>query len=250
VDKTNPVVIGKRAYYQVTDCVPEPRAEGLFIRKSGVIEMPDGQSSIPVKAKDKINLRKISRANMKGKPIMNLADVKLPAGTHLRVSNVHKITAADKGDGVIDADGSADYYLIVDCPEQSSAVGLFVQTQQVEALSEELYDQVFHTAKDELVALEKLLVEVIPKDDATEIFLFNEKSTETSKKVVNKKNRIKMVKSAGSTLPKNTLLTVDPSIIVSDEKEFYRILESTMNPEYVGFYVRVKEVRSSQDLEP
>jgi hypothetical protein len=163
---------------------------------------------------------------------------------------VHKLTTADKGDGIIDADGTADYYLIVDCSEKSSAVGLFLQTQQVEALTEGEYDRVFHTAQDELDTPQKLLVEVIPKDDATEVFLFTEKSTETAKKGVNKKNRTKLVKSAGDALPKNTLLMVDSAIIVSDEKEFYRILESTMNPEYVGFYVRVKEVRNPQDLNP
>ncbi|MCK4898058.1 MAG: hypothetical protein KAS38_04745, partial [Anaerolineales bacterium] len=161
VDKANPVLIDQHNYYRVISCDLEPRAEGLYVRESDILELPEGKVSKPVEAKGQLNLRKISPWNLIGKPIMQLAQVELSEGTTFRVSTVHKVTSSDTGDGVIDAAGSLDYYLIVDCPKKSSAVGLFVPTQQVNQLSEEEFIQRNSIAMSELVAPQNLPVEVL-----------------------------------------------------------------------------------------
>ncbi len=109
------------------------------MRVEEVIDAPEERASLAVKTKEKLNLRKLSKANKSGKPIMERFNVQIPAGTKLRVSTVHKATLSDQGNGVIDADGPFDYYLIVDCPSKASARGLFLRVDDVQQISEEEY---------------------------------------------------------------------------------------------------------------
>lgn len=140
VDKSNPAIIDQHTYYRVTRCDLEPRAEGLNIRQADVLELPEGITGKPVEAISQLELQRISPWNLIGKPIMRPVEVKIPTGTQLRVSGVHKVSHADKGDGVIDALGRQDYYLIVDCPINSNAVGYFVPIEQVRELTDEEFD--------------------------------------------------------------------------------------------------------------
>jgi hypothetical protein len=133
------VKVGTQIYYPVARCDGEPRAQELYVRAEEIINAPQDRASIPVATKEKLNLRRLSRANKNGKPIMEKFSVQIPAGTKLRVSAVHKVTPADPGNGVIDADGPDDYYLIVECPNKISAEGLFLRTEDVLPISEEAY---------------------------------------------------------------------------------------------------------------
>ncbi len=136
VDKSNPAMIGDQTYYQVTRCDLEPRAEGLYVRQEDILELPEGESTKPVVTISELDLKEISPWNLIGKPVMRSVDVKISSGTSLFASKAHKISKADKGDGVIDAIGRIDYYLIVDCPTNSSVVGLCVPVDQVRDLEE------------------------------------------------------------------------------------------------------------------
>lgn len=139
VDKQDGVRIGGHTYYQVLQCEGEPRAQDLYVRVEELIEAPEGSASKPVVSKEKLNLRRLSRANKSGKPIMERYSVQIPPGTKLRVSTVHKATPEDAGNGVIDADGPDDYYLIVECYQRASAIGLFLRVNDVQEISEEEY---------------------------------------------------------------------------------------------------------------
>lgn len=139
VDMKNGVRIGTNMYHQVLQCEGEPRAQDLYVRAEELIEAPEGQASKPVVSNDKLNLRRLSRANKSGKPIMERYSVQIPPGTKLRVSTVHRATPGDAGNGIIDADGPDDYYLIVECPHKASAIGLFLRVNDVQEISEEQY---------------------------------------------------------------------------------------------------------------
>jgi hypothetical protein len=136
VEKSNPAMIGNQTYYLVTRCALEPRAEGLYVRQEDILVLPEGESTKPVVTISELDLKEISPWNLIGKPVMRSVDVKISSGTSLFASKAHKISKADKGDGVIDAIGRIDYYLIVDCPTNSRVVGLCVPVDQVRDLEE------------------------------------------------------------------------------------------------------------------
>ncbi len=136
VDKYDPAIIGEQTYYQVTRCDLEPRAEGLYVRQGDVLELSEGETGKTVVTISDLGLKEISPWNLLGKPILRSVDTKISSGTTLRVSGIHKVSKADKGDGVIDVVGKIDYYLIVDCPTNSSVVGLCVPVDQVKDLRE------------------------------------------------------------------------------------------------------------------
>lgn len=133
VDGKKPVVLGSQTYLQIVGCDLKPQAVGQHIRQEEVIPVPEGASPQPVHALGKLNLRRIKRANKAGKPIMEMAGVQVPQGATLTVSRVHRVTQADRGDGVIDADGKKDYRLVVGCEQAPNAVGLFVQADAISA---------------------------------------------------------------------------------------------------------------------
>jgi hypothetical protein len=133
------IKVGTRTYLPVARCDGEPRAQELYVREEEIIAAPEDRASFPVTIKEKLNLRKLIAANKSKKPIMDRSTVQIPAGTKLRVSAVHKVTPADPGNGIIDADGPDDYYLIVECPTRISAEGLFLRTKDVIKINEEEY---------------------------------------------------------------------------------------------------------------
>lgn len=133
------VKVGTQTYLPVARCEGEPRAQELYVRAEEVIAAPQERASIPVTTKEKLNLRRLLAANKSGKPIMDRSTVQIPEGTKLRVSAVHRVTPADPGNGVIDADGPDDYYLVVECPARISAAGLFLRTNEVIKIDEEEY---------------------------------------------------------------------------------------------------------------
>jgi hypothetical protein len=133
VDGKKPVVLGSQTYLQIVSCVLKPDSVGHYIRQEEVIPVPEGAAPQPVQALGKLNLRRVKRANKAGKPIMEMAGVQVPPGAILSVSRVHRVTQADHGDGVIDADGKKDYRLVVGCEQVPNAVGLFVQADAISA---------------------------------------------------------------------------------------------------------------------
>ena len=127
VDKSAAVEVGPQIYLPVKVCEREPGAVGFYIRQEEVIEIPVGLGSQAVQAPGKLNLRTIKRANKAGKPIMDMAGVKLLEGTRFRISKVHRVTSSDPGNGVIDADGTVNYYLVSECEQVPAAAGLFIK---------------------------------------------------------------------------------------------------------------------------
>ena len=101
-----------------------------------MIEIPAGSGSKAVQAPGKLNLRTIKRANKAGKPIMDIAGVKLLQGTLFRISNVHRVTNSDPGNGEIDADGTVNYFLVSECNDVPAAAGLFVKEGEFTPVAE------------------------------------------------------------------------------------------------------------------
>jgi hypothetical protein len=132
-------------YIPVVRCDAAPRAQDLYVRAEEVIELPDSGSSRPVKAREKLNMWTIRYANKAGFPVLeqyltqDKQKIQLMPGSVFRISSVHRISAEDKGDGLIRADGKREYYLVVDCPGLSCGDGLFVRPDQIEPISEEAY---------------------------------------------------------------------------------------------------------------
>ncbi len=83
VDKSAAVEVGPQIYLPVEKCESAPGAVGFYIRQEEVIEIPAGSGSKAVQSPGKLNLRTIKRANKAGKPIMDIAGVKLVAGHSL-----------------------------------------------------------------------------------------------------------------------------------------------------------------------
>ncbi len=136
VDKSAAVEVGPQIYLPVEKCESAPGAVGFYIRQEEVIEIPAGSGSKAVQSPGKLNLRTIKRANKAGKPIMDIAGVKLVQGTLFRISSVHRITSSDPGNGVIDADGPVDYYLVSECIDVPAAAGLFVKEGEFTPVAE------------------------------------------------------------------------------------------------------------------
>jgi hypothetical protein len=134
VDGKQKVVSGSQIYLLITRCDQKPETIGQHIRQEDIIEVPDSAPPQQAQALGKLNLRRIKRANKAGKPIMEIAGVQIPQGAILFLSRVHRVTQADRGDGVIDADGKKDYRLVVSCEQIPAAVGLFVQVDAVSPL--------------------------------------------------------------------------------------------------------------------
>jgi hypothetical protein len=245
VAKSGAVKIGKRRYYRVTKCEDETRAEDKYVWDEDVIDIPEGQLSRPVEAKGQFNLRRVSRANRKGRPVMSPSGIKLLDKTPFRISTVHKATGADTGDGVINADGDVDYYLIVDCPKKSGAKGLFIQMEAVNPISEEEYDR----RSDPAELLSELRVQVEPKAGGGNVTLFkdikassgNGQGSQSRKK--KKGSGPKIVKSIQDKLSKGDKLTVASTSVVWKEKECYRIIKSDAPKDYKGFFILTKQVK-------
>ena len=247
------VKIGRFTYYKVIQCDEEPRAQGLYVRSAhvnkilkkhykrrpdGVLELPKENSSRPVETADRLNLRKITRGNNVGKPVMQPSGVKLSAGTVFRVSTVHRTTSSDAGDGVLDTDGPDHYLMITECPSRPNAKGMFTQTFAVTPLgSEEEYQQRAIQMRPD--PNQEFRVKVVPKKGSEAVFLFQEvkpKKGKPGKKGPSLQKRFR------ATLPAGAELTVSSESVVSFSKEYYRILACKMEVKYVGYYVLQKEV--------
>jgi hypothetical protein len=119
-------------YHRVLECEDEPLAQDLFVRKNECIETTREKTPLFVNmAKTRLLFRLVG-ADDEGKPIFRKSKVKLFTDTRLQVSGVHKIGPADAGDGLV-SDGKYNYYLILNCPGQTNAKGLFVRADQVKA---------------------------------------------------------------------------------------------------------------------
>jgi len=249
VVKSSAVKIGKRTYYQVSRCDDEPRAEERYIRKDSVIDLPKGQVSRPVEAKGVFNLRRITSGNRKVKPVMGPTGIKLMDGTPFRISTVHKVTTADSGDGVIDADGIPDYYLIVKSPRKGRAKGLFIQTQAVNRISEEEYTRRFNLAQKEAALPPELQMVVVPKAGGDMVTLFKAIKASSGKaqggnsRQKQKGSGPRIRKSVKDTLPKGDELTVASTKVVSKGKEYYRIIKYKHNSDFKDLYILAKEVK-------
>jgi hypothetical protein len=227
-----------KTYLPITEREIEPQAVGLYVRQEEVIKCPTGAASIPMQASSKLNLRKIKRANKAGKPVTEISSGKLPQGTILRVSSVHQVTQADPGSGVIDADGSMDYSLVSECLQAPFAAGLFFQAPDVLPLSEDIYAKELEMLKSPGSVPQTLRVVVTPKDGADSAFLFQDASQLDRKanfKV--KPGELPISKSPSDILPAGTMLTLEASLSLSGEKEYYRIVEYPSKPAFEGMFL-------------
>lgn len=240
---------GNHDYRRVAECKLEPQAVGLFVRQEEIIEHPTSVASRPVRALGKLNLRLIKRANKAGKPVMEISGVKLSEGATFRISSVHRVTPADMGDGVIDSDGSVDYYLVVECPQNPAGEGLFTQVPDVESVTEDVYAKEIEKLKLAPGEALPIWVVVTPKDGAEQASLFqtvehpHEQITRTLKV-----GEVAINKNHALSIPASTELMVESNVTRFREKEYYRILKSPNEPAFEGLYLLTKETSPIQDV--
>lgn len=240
--------LGNRTFLPIAGCEIEPQAVGLYVRQEQVIHIPAGAESIPGKAVGKLNLRKIKRANKAGKPVMEIAGLKLEEGIVFRVSSVHHVTPADPGSGIIDADGSEDYYLVAECPQVPDAAGLFVQVPEFSPLDEDSYTKEIENLHAKASLPRTQTVVVTPKESAESAYLFQETSMQDKKAARKRKpGELAIGKKRTETLPAGTELVVESAITFSAAKEFFRIVECPLRPQIAGMFLLAKEVTPIQD---
>ena len=247
VDGEAALQVGKRSYLKIVQCADQPEAVGLYLRQSDVLDVPKGITSFPAAAIGKLNLGRIKRANKAGKPIMDISGVRLAEGTVFRISIVHRVTGADKGDGIIDADGSVDFQLLIECPQNPEARGLFAPVGTFQPVTEDVYAKI--TARNQSPdggKQQEMAVTVAPKDGGSSVFLFKDMSQVGGKRSAankkGKKDELPIEKSPTDSLPAGTQLIVSSSLTVSSEKEYYLILECPPNPGCKGLYILAKEI--------
>lgn len=75
--------------------------------------------------------RKLDKA---GKPEMDFPQprILLQQGTKFFVSTTHKAGSKDTGNGIVFGTGNHEYYLVVECPPNPAAVGLYVRKVDIE----------------------------------------------------------------------------------------------------------------------
>jgi len=81
----------------------------------------------------KANCRVFDKMDKAGKPIMQIREprVQLFQGDRFSVSGTHKVGDKDPGDGTVIATGGIKFYLIVDCPPNRDAEGLYIRDSDV-----------------------------------------------------------------------------------------------------------------------
>lgn len=84
----------------------------------------------------KANCRVFRKMDKVGKPIMEIREprVQLFQGDRFSISMTHKAGDKDPGDGTVIATGGIKHYLIVDCPPNRDADGLYVRESDVTLL--------------------------------------------------------------------------------------------------------------------
>ncbi len=77
----------------------------------------------------KLNCMTFTQKDNAGKPIMEIHEprIQLFKGARFQVSATHKASEKDAGDGTVVGTGGIMYYLVVDCPANRSAEGLYVR---------------------------------------------------------------------------------------------------------------------------
>jgi hypothetical protein len=85
----------------------------------------------------RLNCFTFRKVDKVGKPIMEIREprVQLMNGATFFVSTTQKVSPNDSGDGIIRGTGNSEYYFVVDCPPNPSAVGLYVRKVDVENIS-------------------------------------------------------------------------------------------------------------------
>jgi hypothetical protein len=126
-------------YVLVTHCTAEPRAQNLYVREDELILAPGEQASRPMRALEETMVWNICSGDKAFRPVFEPADKGLATKTKIRVSNVHKLSALDSGDGLVHSSTGETYYLIVACPRFEKAEGLFIKEQDCKPVTEKQY---------------------------------------------------------------------------------------------------------------
>ena len=109
------------------------------MREDEVILAPGEQTSKPMIALKETLLWKISSCDEAFKPIIEPAGVGIAAKIKVRVSEVHKLSTLDSGDGLVHSSTGEAHYLIVACPRDERAEGLLIQKQDCKPVTEKQY---------------------------------------------------------------------------------------------------------------
>jgi hypothetical protein len=82
----------------------------------------------------KLNCFTFRKMDKAGKPIMEIREprIQLLKGAEFFVSATHRIGSSDPGNGVSLGTGNIEYYFVIDCPPNPTAVGFYVRKGDVE----------------------------------------------------------------------------------------------------------------------
>lgn len=99
------------------------------------IQPPTSQDRLGMVVKEtRLNCLIFRKLDDAGKPDMVFPQqrVVLQKGTKFFVSTTHKAGSKDTGNGIVIGTGNHEYYMVVDCPTNPAAVGLYVRKIDVE----------------------------------------------------------------------------------------------------------------------
>lgn len=99
------------------------------------IPPPTGKDRLGMVVKEtRLNCFTFRKLDKAGKPEMVFPEprVLLQQGTKFFVSTTHKTGSKDTGNGIVFGTGNHEYYLVVECPPNPAAVGLYVRKVDVE----------------------------------------------------------------------------------------------------------------------
>lgn len=113
----------------------DPRWAGQFVAGEMVV---DFEAGIWMAASARTNPQVLKGRDAKGKPYFEptplAGRVQIAAGERLRVSTVHAESTKDPGDGTIFSSGLQPYLLVLECPSEPRAAGLYVEKEGLVAL--------------------------------------------------------------------------------------------------------------------
>ena len=96
-----------------------------------------GSEIMAVRVKEaRLNCFSFRKLDNAGKPQMTIVEprVQLPHGAEFSVSSTHKLSNIDPGNGTVFGTGNIEFFLVVDCPPNPAAVGLYIRKVDIERL--------------------------------------------------------------------------------------------------------------------
>ncbi len=194
----------------------------------------------------------------KGKPIMisHRPPLAITRGTKVFVSDTHKESDLDKGNGTITATGGKEFYLILKAPANSRAVGAFIAktdatptTAPTEITSMETGSISGNDVQDKTPSEPGVWVQVKVNETTSRHFKSGAEGRDKKGKPIMVPHRSPVLLHSGdkvrvsTTHKESDLDKGDGVILASGRKEYYLIVESPDNPKAIDTFIARTDTR-------